>query len=732
MENIQRNAQFDLAASFVLHTAKNVYLTGRAGTGKTTFLKYIREHTKKKIAIAAPTGVAAMNAGGVTLHSLFQLPFGSFIPVPQPAFSASPASGTDLQTMLRSVRFSSDKRKLMRELELLVIDEVSMVRADMLDAADQVLRHFRKNGKPFGGVQVLLIGDMNQLPPVVKDDDWTMLSSYYKSMFFFDALVLKENQPACIELQTIYRQTDTKFINLLNAIRNNIATDEDLDLLNRHYDPSFYPEGDDGYIILTSHNYKADKINESNLSRLPSNVYEFEGVLQGDFNENALPVSRKLCLKEGAQVMFIKNDKGENRRFYNGKIGIISRLRKDEIWVRFPGEPGEMEVEQETWRNIRYQYNEKDDSIAEEALGSYQQYPLRLAWAVTIHKSQGLTFEKAIIDAAQSFAPGQVYVALSRLTSLGGLVLSSPISPQAIFTESRIDTFNNTHQDDETLQEILSEAQQEYLEDRLTSSFSFSKLTDLFQAQHYSYKEMKLPNMPDALQWSQKSLLALSKINETGLKFQNELQRLLNGGHQHLSGRAIAARNYFKNEIETTLLQPLDVHIKDSEAKKGTKKYGGMLRSLRAALLQKLTEMDSIVAITESLSRGEGISEAMQKGNEAPKAKIAELPEAKAGKKEDTKLISLRMMQEGKSLAEIAVARGYVTSTIASHLVHFIPTGEVRLLHLMTAETEQIIRRHISKYGAQEIAEVKQALDDSIQYYEIKAVLAQLQKEQTA
>ena len=266
-------------------------------------------------------------------------------------------------------------------------------------------------------------------------------AAYYRSMFFFDALVMSEALPVCIELDKIFRQGDAYFIDLLNNIRNNTASEEDLEFLNRKYDPYFHPEADDGYIILTSHNYKADRINQAELARLEAEVRIFDGTINGDFNENALPVDKSLALKTGAQVMFIKNDKGENRRYYNGKTGMISRINNDEIFIRFPGESGEMQLEPETWNNIRYHYNESRDAIEEEELGSYKQYPVRLAWAVTIHKSQGLTFEKAIIDAGQSFAPGQVYVALSRLTSMKGLVLSSPITPQAIHTDPRILAF---------------------------------------------------------------------------------------------------------------------------------------------------------------------------------------------------------------------------------------------------------------------------------------------------
>lgn len=738
METIQRNTHFDLAASFVLHTNQNVYLTGRAGTGKTTFLKYVREHTNKKIAVAAPTGVAAINAGGVTMHSLFQLPFGSFIPERQTAFSQGPSSGTDLNTFLRNQRISKEKRKMWQELELLIIDEISMVRADMLDAADQILKHFRKSNAPFGGIQVLLIGDLHQLPPVVKDEEWDMLSAYYKSMFFFDALVFKETAPIAIELQTIYRQSDEKFIHLLNAIRNNTATEDDMELLNKHYDPSFYPEEGDGYIILTSHNFKADKINEGNLGRLQSELKIFEGELNGDFNDAALPVPRSLALKQGAQVMFTKNDKGENRRYYNGKIGIISAIRNDEIWIRFPGESGEIKAEMETWRNIRYQYNETADSVSEDTLGSYRQYPLRLAWAVTIHKSQGLTFERAIIDAGQSFAPGQVYVALSRLTSLNGLVLSSPISPAAIFTESRISDYNQSRPDDEVLANILQEAQEQYLQTTLTKSFGFAKLAEIFATHHASYNEIKIPHQKEALDWSRTMLAALEMLQDVGRKFEGQLMKLLPGapvvGYSIIAERIAAAKDYFKKEMDATLSQPLEVHYKSSEVKTGTKKYCRSLQSLKAAIIHKQDEISSMAAITASLAKGEGISAAMQQSLLVPKTIVPQMtagPEVAKQPKEDTKSISLRLLKEGKVVEEIARERAMVVSTIEGHLTHYLATGETKLSDIVTPAQEAIIRKYVKENGEKPHGEIRTALGDDVSYGAIKAVLTQLEIEKT-
>ncbi|MBO9574075.1 MAG: AAA family ATPase, partial [Chitinophagaceae bacterium] len=347
---------------------------------------------------------------------------------------------TNQHTLFKNMRFTLEKRKLIEDLELLIIDEVSMMRCDMLDAIDHVLRHFRKKPYlPFGGVQVLYIGDLHQLPPVVKNDEWELLKENYSSPFFFDALVMQKQQPVFIELKKIYRQSDSTFIGILNNIRNNKIVQEDMEVLHQYYKPEFSPAREENYITLTSHNAKAENINSRELNKLEGNAVCFTGVISGEFNDKALPVDMNIYLKRDAQVMFLKNDKGESRRFFNGKIGVVSRLETDKIFVKFPGSDTEMEVEKETWTNIRYRINEETGKFEEEEIGSYT--PLRLAWAITIHKSQGLTFEKAIIDAGASFAAGQVYVALSRLTSLDGLVLYSPINAGSVSSDPRVISF---------------------------------------------------------------------------------------------------------------------------------------------------------------------------------------------------------------------------------------------------------------------------------------------------
>ncbi|RYZ55424.1 MAG: helicase, partial [Sphingobacteriales bacterium] len=670
-----------------------------------------------------------INAGGVTMHSFFQLPMGSFLPGRQPGFSNSPASGTDLQTLLRNLRFNKEKRQLIEELELLVIDEVSMLRADYLDAMDGILRHYRKDlSRPFGGVQVLFIGDLYQLPPVVKEDEWSMLSSYYKSMFFFDAHVIQQATPLNIELDKIYRQSDEGFIDLLNKIRNNIALEDDLSLLNKYYDPYFYPEADDGYIILTSHNFKADKINQGALARLQGDVYEYEGKLSGDFNENALPAEKKLVLKGGAQIMFIRNDKGDQRRYYNGKIGIVTRISEEEIYIRFPGEQGELQLEKETWRNIRYQYNEAADKIEEEELGAFQQYPVRLAWAVTIHKSQGLTFEKAIIDAGQSFAPGQVYVALSRLTSLKGLVLSSMISPGAIQTDARITDFTRRNPPAPDLIGLLQTSQLAYASEKLVQSFDWSRVLHAFREHHSEYPNIRLPHQEESVRWSSETLQTIVALHDLGQKFGFQLSGLLQkateDGYRLVTERVEAAKKYFVTEIGQKLLEPFKKHYNSTLVKNKVKKYLKGLQTLEKLIVRKQEEIVHASLITNGLAEGRELSEVLGFFELKNKKEEEESVKADAERnlKEDTKAISLRMFREGKDIETIAAERALVAGTVEGHLVHFIPSGEIRLRDLISESDEQEIRQAIAGPD-QPIAAIRAKLDNRFSYPVIRAVL---------
>ena len=388
------NEMFRFATELVNQSSRNIFLTGKAGTGKTTFLKYIRESCPKQIAVVAPTGVAAINAGGVTIHSFFQLPISPFIPETK-GFTNKNNDQNNPHSLLSRQRLTSEKKKVLQELELLIIDEISMVRCDTMDAIDLVLRHVRnRHHKRFGGVQVLFIGDMYQLPPVIPEQEWSVLSEYYNSPYFFDSHVIKEDQPVCIEFNKIYRQSEEKFINLLNRVRNNELDAEGMNLLESRHKPLFRRNKQGGYIILTTHNYKADSTNANELQQLNGKLFSFQAEITGEFSEKAYPADEMLQLKEGAQVMFIKNDSEKSKRYFNGKIGIVTKLGEEKIFVQCKDEPDEIEVKKEKWENIRYTLNKNTRRLDEEILGSFTQYPLRLAWAITIHKSQGLTFEK--------------------------------------------------------------------------------------------------------------------------------------------------------------------------------------------------------------------------------------------------------------------------------------------------------------------------------------------------
>ncbi|HEX8460654.1 MAG TPA: AAA family ATPase, partial [Segetibacter sp.] len=473
------NTIFQKAVSFVNQTNRHLFITGKAGTGKTTFLKYIKEHSFKKMAIVAPTGVAAINAGGVTIHSFFQLPFGPFIPTDNAPWGGFGGEINNRSSLVKNLRLPGAKRQVIQELDLLVIDEVSMVRADLLDEIDTVMRFVRKQPLiPFGGVQMVYIGDLFQLPPVIKNEEWDLLREYYKSPFFFDAQVLKVVPPLYLELKKIYRQKDDVFINILNNIRNNSCKPEDLQLLDEYYNPNFSPAENDNFITLTSHNNKADTINQRELEKLPGKVFTFPAKITGEFSDRAFPADKDLMLKVGAQIMFLKNDKGEYRKFYNGKIGTVKRIEPEKISIVFPGEEDELELALETWENIRYNYKSENDSLEEEQLGTFSQFPIRLAWAITIHKSQGLTFSKAVIDAGASFAPGQVYVSLSRLTGLQGLVLHSRILPQSISTDNRVVEFVKQEIAEDALERTLQQEQKVYVRQSLLQSFTWQKMAD--------------------------------------------------------------------------------------------------------------------------------------------------------------------------------------------------------------------------------------------------------------
>lgn len=508
------NTELALAFNFIEKTNRNLFLTGKAGTGKTTFLHKIKATSMKRMVVVAPTGVAAINAKGVTIHSFFQLPFEPFIP-----------SDTERKTTTQR-KFSKTKIDIIKSLDLVIIDEISMVRADVLDGIDSVLRRYKDRTKPFGGVQLLLIGDLQQLSPVVRPNEWQLLKNYYQTAYFFSSIAYQKAAILAIELKYIYRQQNQEFIAILNEIRNNKLSTASAEILNKQYQPNFNPKKEDGYITLTTHNNRANAINQKQLDSLDTHERTYVAKISGNFNEKTYPNSENLVLKEGAQVMFIKNDSSMEKRYYNGKIGTVIHLDDETITVKC-SEDDIIETTYETWENIKYTLNKETKEISNTIEGTYTQIPLRLAWAITIHKSQGLTFDKAIIDAEASFAHGQTYVALSRCKTLEGIVLKTPIKAASIISDTTVNTFTEQLEENEPDEAELKASQKAFQLDLMGEVFDYNpflypvkRLIDLY----YKNKNTLTGNILQPLETiKDKGIIPLMKVNA---KFKSQLKSL--------------------------------------------------------------------------------------------------------------------------------------------------------------------------------------------------------------
>lgn len=580
---MENNPELQLAWQFIENTGTHLFLTGKAGTGKTTFLRRLREQSPKRMVVLAPTGIAAINAGGVTIHSFFQLSFAPFVP------------DTTLNSAQIHYRINKEKRNIIRSMDLLVIDEISMVRADLLDAVDATLRRYRDREKPFGGVQLLMIGDLQQLAPVVKDSEWEMLRHYYETPYFFASRALRETTYMTIELEKVYRQSDTFFLSLLNKIRENKADDEVLNELNKRYQRDFQPPKEEGYIRLTTHNNQAQRINDRELASLPGKAYSFRAEVKDDFPEYSYPADEVLTIKEGAQIMFLKNDVSSEKRYYNGMIGEVVTVNETGMFVRGKDSEHEFQLLQEEWGNYKYVLNEETKEITEEIAGVFRQYPIRLAWAITIHKSQGLTFERAIIDARNSFAHGQTYVALSRCKTLDGMVLESPLRREAIISDSVVDNFTKAVERNKPGNKQLNDMQKAYFFDLLSDLFNFYSIEQaykrllrmmdedlyrLFPKQLAEYKALE-PHMKE-------------RIVEVARRFRNQYTQLINesedyAGNQELQERIRSGAGYFRKELEPVraLFDKTNMPLDN--------------RELRKQLNERLQTLDDALCIKESL-----------------------------------------------------------------------------------------------------------------------------------
>ncbi len=722
------NAEFELAEQFALQTHKHFFLTGKAGTGKTTLLKKIAAQTQKNYVVVAPTGVAAINAGGVTIHSMFGLPLTAF--VPSNDFVDLNLATNRRRLLDEHMKFRKEKVQVMQELDLLIIDEVSMVRADILDAVDFILRTVRKRREPFGDVQVMLIGDMHQLPPVIKDPEWNILKNYYSGPYFFNSFVWQQLNAAEVELKKIYRQSDTRFLSILNNIRNQEMEEDDYEKLKERYQPNFNPT-EDGYILLATHNNKAISVNESELAKLIARPHYFEAKIEGEFPESMFPCERLLQLKEGAQVMFIRND-SEEGKYFNGKLATVKTIDGENITVTFNDSQQDYQLHREVWENISYSVESGSDKIKKDELGTFSQFPLRLAWAITIHKSQGLTFDKVIIDAGKSFAAGQVYVALSRCRTLEGIVLHSLITPNALHGDQRISAFTEQHHTTNELHNVLSEAKGEYANYLLKRLFSFNKLAEKMNEWKELLFEKDIPEKEKAVALYENVFAQIESINTTAWKFQNQLEKLIAAVERdpantaELRARCQKAVEYFTETIFNQLIKPVHEHTQALAYKSKVKKYVRQVQLLEETFWQKINQLYFAKFLDEKVYNGE-----IKFTKESLKSIVSSVT---SGKKEKggTFNDTLDLFRQGISLEEIAGVRGLSLGTIKGHIARWIISGDINVEDVLPADKIATLQKIIQEHGEDNYSAMKAQLGDSFDYGDVRMVMSQLQRETTA
>ena len=733
---------------FVNQTHRSIFLTGKAGTGKTTLLHQIIASTYKNVMVAAPTGIAALNAKGVTLHSLFQLPIATF--VPSTAVDISLAENMNVvtpKTLMQRQKMNAYKRRTLRKLELLIIDEVSMLRADTLDMINTVLKSVRGSSAPFGGVQVLFIGDLLQLPPVVKPQEWELLQRYYKGIFFFHSKVIEENPPLYLELEKVYRQSDTNFVKILNHLRNNEISKEDMQALQPYIRPSFRPQHNDGYITLTTHNYKADQINAAAFASIKGKEFHYQAQVKGDFPEYLYPLDVQLSLKVGAQVMFVKNDLEVPKCYYNGKIGEVVYLSEEEIRVKLADEDTVIEVSTYEWENVRYKSKSESEEIEQEVLGTFIQYPLRLAWAITVHKSQGLTFDKAVIDLEDVFTSGQAYVALSRLRSLDGLVLLSPFQDKELHTSSDIINYATQKAAPESLEGILSEDKKEFLEKELLRAFSWFEVATQWKIHANSYKAETGKSLKSQFHtWSVEQSKACDAIIVHSEKFLKQLRSILATPNYDLSflmERFEKAYEYFFPLWERIAFDTFYTHFQINN-KKQVKAFSEELTALEDMVIELIVRLlkDRIIftSLLEKQSndwkktdfdRANSYRERLlervlqQWRDNTLSGKLMEDPVEIAQPKEKKKRIStyeqtLLLWQQHKSIPQIAAERKIHERTIYDHMAQLVGEGKIEVTELLSTDEISTLEAAFSQSSEDTLTAIREIVGEEYPWETLK------------
>ncbi|WP_410879174.1 helix-turn-helix domain-containing protein [Myroides sp. DW712] len=749
MENFSREATYVL--QFINETQQSIFLTGKAGTGKTTLLKEIVNSTHKNTVIVAPTGIAALNAGGVTIHSFFHFPLAAFIPdaVNPPIFSEY-VKFENRVSIRKHFRMSTMRRTLFLNLELLIVDEVSMLRADVLDAMDFMLQTIRRNNKPFGGVQLLFIGDLLQLPPVVKNEEWEVLRRYYEGAYFFHSNVIQSNPPLYIELDKVYRQSDDAFIQILNNLRNNTITPANLQLLNQYVNPTFDQQKNTGYITLTTHNAKADTINSDSLAALEAKSYAFQAEVVGDFPSNIYPLENQLQLKVGAQVIFVKNDLSFEKKYYNGKMGIVQKVSPNEIYVKFPEENEVIEVERYEWQNIRYKVNPNTKEIEEELLGTFTHYPLKLAWAITVHKSQGLTFEKAILDVSKVFLPGQAYVALSRLKSLQGLVLLSPIQMNGLRNDYDVMQYAKNRADQETLEEEIHRQTLLFLEERLTEAFSWKVLTQNWRNHLYSFAdEAERSKKNEFKSWTVKIVQTLEELVVLANKFIVQLNRLFlqpTVDLQFVKERVDKAYAYFFPTLDHVVFELLFT-MAQVRGKRQMKTFFTELEALENQTIKAVLDLKKAKQMVDLVIEKKRLTKENLRSLEVGEYRINHLThiatllrtsrldleddydliedlkakdKQKKEKKKSTFVITYELWKEGLRVEAIAQERKLTPTTIFSHLAKLIADGKIQLNEVLEESKIKRLEELFTANEGKSLTDIKNASNNEFTWEELK------------